>query len=111
MLSSYQRTKKRTHTEKNYKHKHQLSADTQVTGVPLRNSKPQTASLRHKNTTALANQFYEFYDSNKDSNKLLMPKVYQLNYDQNFVSERELVDNADSCTKGIVYTSVRLQPH
>ena len=44
-----------------------------------------------------SNQFYDFYKPKK-SQKHLMPKVYQLNYDENFVNEKELVSNG--ATKG-----------
>jgi hypothetical protein len=73
--------------------------------LPLTQSQSKTSIdlnlLRHRSqesgaqnqTTTLANQFYDFYETKKSikqSNKILMPKVYQLNYDENFVSEKEL---------------------
>ena len=58
-----------------------------------------------KNSTNLSNrasihQFYACKNSQNSSKNNLMPKVFQLNYDENFVNEKELVNRSSSSESG-----------
>lgn len=50
---------------------------------------PQSSSIH---------QFYAFYRLKHNSVVLSMPKVYQLNFDENFVNEKELINRNDGVT-------------
>ena len=44
--------------------------------------------------TSSIHKFYDFYRL-KPQEVFLMPKVYQLNFDENFVNEKELINRTD----------------
>lgn len=103
--TSYNRLKKKRNQEN---HHHQLQQQ-QHRLKPLYNttrryfseqnsqvSRHATKLRRHRHEInqqkRFNNQFYDCYNlKTNPPNQFLMPKVYQLNYDENFVSEKELV--------------------